>query len=265
MDRIGMRYERRGAAGWIVIDRPHAMNAFDSSVYAGAIDALADASADDEVRCVVLVGEGGRAFSAGADLKELAAFDARGVDPDAAPGEGMGGSQFFEALAAFAKPLIAAIDGYCFAGGLEVALLCDIRVATASSTFALPEARLGLLPGPGLVELARLVPMGDALRVLLTGRPMDARRAGAIGLVQEVLDDRAALLASVDEIVADIALGAPLAIAAYKELVKQGRDLTVAEAYARRDRMWEAISRSEDRFEGPRAFAEKRPPRWTGR
>jgi enoyl-CoA hydratase/carnithine racemase len=260
-----LRYERQAATGWIIFDRPQAMNAFDSHAYAAAISALADAANDAEIRSVVLLGEGGRAFSAGADLKELAAFDTRGVDPDAAPGAGMGGTQFFDALAAFPKPLIAAIDGYCLAGGLEVAALCDVRVATAHSTFALPEARLGLLPGPGLVELSRLIPLGEALRIQLTGRPITAQRAYEIGFVQAVLDDRVGLLTEVAQIADDIARGAPLAIAAYKHIVKSGRDLSVAAANELRDEMWDRIRHSEDRFEGPRAFTEKRAPRWTGR
>ncbi len=255
-------YERRDHAAWIAFNRPQAMNAFNSQLYASFIDALNNASEDADVRAVVLIGEGGRAFSAGADLKELADFDARGIDPDAEPGKGMGGTQVFERLAHFAKPLVAAVDGYCLAGGMEIAALCDIRIATAQSSFGLPEARLSLMPGPGLVELGRLIPLGEALRIQLTGRPIPARRAFEIGFVQALLPDRPALVAEAEQIVADIALGAPLAIEAYKHAVKYGRDLPIDEATTLRDELWNRIQQTEDRLEGTRAFTEKLPPRW---
>jgi enoyl-CoA hydratase/carnithine racemase len=255
-------YERRDHAAWITFNRPHAMNAFNSELYAAILQALDDAAVDPEVRVAVLIGEGGRAFSAGADLKELADFDARGIDADAEPGKGMGGTQVFEKLATFVKPLVAAVDGHCLAGGMEVASLCDIRVATEHSGFGLPEARLSLMPGPGLVELGRLMPLGEALWVQLTGRPMSARRAFDIGFVQALLPDRAALVAEAEQIAADIALGAPLAVEAYKTVAKGGRDLPLHEASRLRDRLWDQIQSTEDRLEGPRAFTEKRLPRW---
>jgi enoyl-CoA hydratase/carnithine racemase len=241
------------------------MNAFNAALYAAFLGALDVAAADPDVCAVVLVGEGGRAFSAGADLKELAAYDEQGIDADAEPGKGMGGTQVFEKLATFAKPLVAAIDGHCLAGGLEVAALCDIRIATAHSSFRLPEVRLSLMPGPGLVELGRLIPLGEALRIQLTGRSMTARRAFEIGFVQELLPDRDALVAEATGIAADIALGAPLAVEAYKAVVKKGRDLTIDDANRLRDMMWAQIQRTEDRIEGPLAFVEKRAPEWKRR
>ena len=258
-------YERRDRAAWITFNRPEAMNAFNSALYASFLAALDTAAADPEVCAVVLIGEGGRAFSAGADLKELAGYDERGIDADAEPGKGMGGTQVFEKLAIFAKPLVAAIDGHCLAGGLEVSALCDIRIATEHSSFGLPEARLSLMPGPGLVELGRLIPLGEALRIQLTGRAMSARRAFDIGFVQALLPDRDALLAEATQIAADIALGAPLAVEAYKKIVKHGRDLTIDDANRLRDKMWAQIQTTEDRIEGPRAFVEKRAPEWKRR
>jgi dehydration protein DpgD len=257
--------ERRADATWLTINRPQAMNALNSEAYAAIIGALRAAEADDAVRTVILTGAGGRAFCAGADLKELARYDADGADPDAGPGQGMGGTQAFAALRSFTKPLIAAIDGYCFAGGLEIAALCDLRAATEGSTFRLPEARLGLLPDPGLVELTRLIPLGEALHLQLAARPLTAARAYDIGLVQLLAPSRPALLAAVEELAADIALGAPLAVEAYKEVSRIGRDLPIAEAARLRDAKWAEIARTEDRLEGPRAFAEKRAPRWKRR
>lgn len=260
-----LSYERRDRAAWITFNRPEAMNAFNTALYAAFLAALDDAATDPDVCAVVLIGEGGRAFSAGADIKELADYDARGFDADAEPGMGMGGTQVFEKLAAFAKPLVAAIDGHCLAGGLEVATLCDIRIATEHSSFGLPEVRLSLMPSPGLVELGRLIPLGEALRIQLTGRPMSARRAFDIGFTQALLPDRDALVAEATQIAADIALGAPLAVEAYKTIAKQGRDLTIDDANRLRDELWAQIQDTEDRIEGPRAFTEKRAPRWKRR
>ena len=121
------------------------------------------------------------------------------------------------------------------------------------------------MPGPGLVELGRLIPLGEALRIQLTGRSMNARRAFDIGFVQALLPDRDALLAEATQIAADIALGAPLAVEAYKKLVKHGRDLTIDDANRLRDKMWAQIQTTEDRIEGPRAFVEKRAPEWKRR
>jgi enoyl-CoA hydratase/carnithine racemase len=257
--------ESRGYTAWITLNRPYAMNALDTDIFVGLRDALSQATDDPSVRVAVILGAGGRAFSAGADLKEIAEFDADGVDPDAGQGQGMGGSQAFAALRAFPKPLIAAIDGYCLAGGLEIATLCDVRVATEQSTFGLPEARLGLMPDPGLVELTRLIPLGEAAHIQLTGRRLHAARAYDIGFVQYMVPDRSALLATVEELAADIALGSPLAVEAFKRVARQGHDLPIDYARRLRDELWDEIRRSEDRLEGPRAFAEGRPPEWKRR
>lgn len=258
-------YERRDAAAWITFNRPKAMNAFSSESYAKLLEALHDAAADDGVCCVVLTGAGGRAFSSGADVKELAAYDADGRNAEGDPGEGMGGTPVFRALAAYRKPLIAAIDGYCLAGGMEVAALCDMRLATEASSFGLPEVRLSLMPDPGLVEVGRLMPLGEALMMQLAGRTMSARRAYDIGYIQGVLPDRDALMVEAASLAADIALGAPLAVEAYKRVVKEGRDLPVVEASRLRDELWAWLQTTEDRYEGPRAFAEKRQPVWKRR
>jgi enoyl-CoA hydratase/carnithine racemase len=261
----GILAEHRDHTTWITLNRPYAMNALNSEVNAGLIGTLAHAADEPDVRAVVILGAGGRAFSAGADLKEVARFDAEGLDPDRGPGEGMGGSRAFAALRAFPKPLIAAIDGYCLAGGLEIATLCDVRVATEQSTFGLPEARLGLMPDPGLVELTRLIPLGEALHIQLTGRRLQAARAYDIGFVQYVVPDRIALLAMVEGLAADIALGSPLAVEAFKRVARQGHALPMETASRLRDESWDEIRLTEDRLEGPRAFAERRPANWKRR
>ena len=237
MTEAGILVEPRGHTTWITVNRPQAMNALNTEVYVGLIDALAQAAEDPDSQVVVIIGAGGRAFSAGADLKEIARLDADGVDPDAEPGQGMGGTQAFAALRAFPRPLIAAIDGYCLAGGMEIATLCDVRVATQQSTFGLPEVRLGLMPDPGLVELTRLVPLGEALHIQLTGRRLHAARAYDIGFVQYMVPDRSALLAVVEGLAADIELGSPLAVEAFKRVARRGHDLPIEMASQLRDEL----------------------------
>jgi enoyl-CoA hydratase len=177
-----VRYERTGAAAVLTIDRPERRNAVDAATARGLRDGLERFEADDEARALVLTGAGGEAFCAGADLKALD-LD---VDDPAGP---MG----FSRLAA-SKPTIAAIDGWCLAGGVELALWCDLRVATPGSTFGLFERRWGVpLVDGGTQRLPRVVGLGRALDLILTGRAVDAAEAERIGLVTEVTEPGAHL------------------------------------------------------------------------
>ncbi len=251
-------YEVRGEAAWIRFNRPEVMNAFHQACHELIQAAIARASADDAVRAVVFIGEGGRAFSTGGDLKyraeREAARDSRNLSYDT-----------FAAVGACAKPTIAAIDGYAVGGGLEVALMCDIRIATEASRLGLPEVRRSMMPFPGLLELQRLIPMGEALKMQLTGLPMGAGRAFQIGLVQELLPDREALIAAAARLVDEIAQGAPMAVEAYKRVARESRELSREDGVALRARLWEVIEASEDRAEARAAWAEKRPPVWRRR
>jgi enoyl-CoA hydratase len=172
-----LRYERIGAASVLTIDRPHRRNAVDGATAALFRQGLRDFEADDDARVLVLTGAGGEAFCAGADLKAL--------DLDVANPDGpMGPTRLTPA-----KPAIAAIDGWCLAGGVELALWCDLRIATPTSTFGLFERRWGvpLLDG-GTQRLPRTIGMGRALELILTGRPVGAEEALRIGLVNEVAE-----------------------------------------------------------------------------
>jgi enoyl-CoA hydratase/carnithine racemase len=160
------------------------------------------------------------------------------------------------------KPIIAAIDGHCVAAGLELSLYCDIRVATRQSSFGLPEPRRSLLAGPGLHTLSRVIPLGEALRMQLTGRPMAATRAYQIGLVQELAEDREELFRAADAIADEILECAPLAVQTIKHLVMTGRNLPIEYSWVLAEPYQEKVARSEDALEGPRAFAEKRQPVW---
>jgi enoyl-CoA hydratase len=182
MSSAGVRYERRGVAAVVTIDRPQRRNAIDAAAAAGLREALEAFEADSEARVLVLTGAGGAAFCAGADLK---AIDLD-VDDSAGP---LGVSRLTPS-----KPTIAAIDGWCLAGGLELALWCDLRIATPKSVFGCFERRWGVpLVDGGTQRLPRVVGMGRALELILTGRGVDAEEAARIGLVNEVVAEGAHL------------------------------------------------------------------------
>jgi enoyl-CoA hydratase len=189
---VPVRYERRGAVALVTIDRPERHNAVDGET-AAALLAAFERFCGEDADVMVLTGAGGKAFCAGADLK---AIDT--LDPDAA-----GGPMGFTRLAS-PKPTIAAIDGHCLAGGLELALWCDLRVATPASTFGCAERRWGVpLIDGGTQRLPRVIGMGRALDLLLTGRTIDAAEALEIGLLTRVADDAlTAALALAEEIAA---------------------------------------------------------------
>jgi len=167
-----------------------------------------------------------------------------------------------DAVATCGKPVIAAIDGYCLAGGLELSLRCDIRIATEKSTFGLPEPRRSLLAGYGLHNLSRIIPLGEALHIQLTGAPITSQRAYDIGLIQRRVADRTALVKEADAVADEICLCAPLAVKAIKQIVKTGRNLPVEYSVKFAEPIHTIINGTEDRLEGPKAFAEKRKPNW---
>ena len=251
--RPAVRSDIAGTTCTITIDRPDAMNALNGAVRDGLRDALARLDADDALRVGVLLGAGGRAFSAGADLKESARRLEAGVDLAARSNLG-----WFDCIRDVRKPLIAAIDGYCVAGGLEVALLCDIRQATRASVFAMPEPRRGLLSGPALHHLSRSIPLGEAMLLHLTGGRMTAERAYDIGLVQRLTDDRATLLAATQELAYEIATCSPAALIAIKQIVRQGRALPISEAERLAEPITATYMAGGDAFEGVHAFVERR-------
>lgn len=250
--------EMRGAACWVRLNRPRVMNALNGTALRLLAEAVEQAVAAPTVRAIVLIGEGGRAFSSGGDLRERSA--------PATPGEADETERLsieaFGMLRNCPKPVIAAIDGYCLGAGCEIAALADMRLATESSRFGLPEVRHSLMPDPGLIELPRILPRGELMQMLLAGRPLSAQRAHEIGFVQQLLPDRTALIDAADALAAEIALGAPVAAAAYKQVVCQTEAGLLARATGLRAPLWEGIKASADAREGERAFAEKRAPIW---
>lgn len=262
MTQAPILLDRSGAVATITINRPSRLNAMDSVAHLALSDALDDLAADDGVRVVILTGAGDRAFSAGRDLKELAGGpDAEDEAVIAARWRGV--VRLTDRLE-YPKPLIAKVRGIAFGGGFELALACDVIVASADARFALPEARRGLIPSAGGVHrLPRQMPARTAMGLMLSGRSIDAARAYALGLVNEVaapeaLDDVAAAWA------ADIVASAPLSVAAIRQCAARGLGLPLPDALAAEYPAEKRRAASHDSIEGPRAFAEKRMPRWTG-
>jgi E-phenylitaconyl-CoA hydratase len=212
-----VHYEVEGPIATITLDRPEALNAMDTAAYAEITEALRQVDADAAIRVAIVTGAGERAFSAGADLKEMHAEPADGGRwrpwrPDR-----------WDQGVPVGKPMIAAIDGYALAGGLELALKCDIRVATPRSQFGTPEVKWNLLHGYGALRLPGIVGMGNAMMLLLTGDFIDAEEALRIGLVNAVVDP-AELMGRALSIARTIAANAPDAVHMTKELAFFGAD-----------------------------------------
>lgn len=245
-------------SAWVTLDRPEAKNALSRAVNLELRRLAVELGIDRQVRAVVLTGAGG-AFSAGADLKERRGVAAADSGPyvDAISGA-------INAWAEMPRPTIAAMSGPALGGGLELALACDLRIASEDAVMGLSEVRLGIMPGAGGTQrLTRLIGMARAKELVLTGRRIDARRALEIGLVSRVVPV-AELRRAAEELAAELSACAPLSVAKAKEAIDLGVGLPLDQALAVERRCYDVTLASEDRNEGLRAFAEKRPPRFTG-
>lgn len=249
--------ERDGAVAWMTLNRPDAANALSKALVASARAALAGLR---DVRAVVLTGAGDKAFCAGADLKERRAMS---LDETRAFLSEL--NAFANELAAFPAPVVAAMNGAAFGGGLELALCCDVRVAADGVVMGLPEVRLGIIPGAGGTQrLARLIGVARAKELVLTGRRIDARRAEHLGLVAAVVP-AASLRDEAKRWADELAEAGPLAVAQAKRAIDEGFGLSMPEALAVEQGCYAVVLASDDRNEGLAAFAEKRKPAYRGR
>lgn len=258
-DQLVLR-ERRGSTVWLVLNRPQASNALSRGLVAALRAELAALAQAGDVTAVVLSGAGGKAFCAGADLKERLAMT---LDETRAFLDELGA--LAHAIEAHPAPVVAAIAGAALGGGLELALAADLRVADETARLGLSEVRLGIIPGVGGTQrLARLCGIAVAKELILTGRRLDAAAAARLGLLTTVCP-AGQLDQAVAALTAELAAGAPRALAQAKRAIDGGFALPMPEALGVERTCYEAVLTSEDRNEGLRAFAEKRPPRFTGK
>lgn len=261
-----IRLEKRERIALVTIDRPEAHNAFDLELSREIADVWIAFRDDPALWIAIVTGAGEKSFSAGADLRALGEFY-RALTPlerrqRAETQPGLGG--LTRNLDVW-KPIIAAVNGYCFGGGLELALACDIRIASENAQFGLTETGWGIIPGAGGTQrLPRLVPVGIALEMIFTAKKIDAAEAYRIGLVNQVVP-RAELLNTAIEMAKRICANAPLAVQTAKMAVWKGLDLSLADGLRLENALGEPLRQTEDVQEGIAAFAEKRKPRFKGK
>jgi len=247
--------ERRGRILIITLNRPEQRNAVNAAVAQGVAAALDELDADPELSLGVLTGAG-KGFCSGMDLKAFRAGERPQV-------EGRGFAGIVERSAE--KPLIAAIEGFAVAGGLEVALACDLIVAARGARLGIPEVKRSLVAAGGaLLRLPRTLPRNLAMELALTGEPIDAERAHALGLVNRLTEPGQALDAAL-ELAEAIAANGPLALAATKRIMVRSADWPDSEFFAHQREIIDPVFSSEDAREGAAAFAERREPVWKGR
>jgi enoyl-CoA hydratase len=225
-------------------------------VYAALRSALRDAAADPAVRVVLLSGAGSN-FAAGSDIRELAAHTAVSIQLDER-------ERIWQEIAAFPKPIVGAVAGYCFGGGCELAMHCDILIAASSARFAQPEINFGLMPGAGGTQrLPRTVGKSLAMQMALTGESIDAQRAFLAGLVSEVVDEDQLLLRA-EQISRTIAAKAPLAVRYTKQSVLSAFEQGLRDGLVLERRFFSLLFATADKAEGFSAFQQKRKPQFTG-
>jgi enoyl-CoA hydratase len=251
--------ERRGKVAVLTINRPDKLNALNKTVHAEGIQALDQIRHDDSVRVLVITGMGEKSFIAGADISEFA-----GQTP-VSQRDLFHERSFFNSLDTFPKPVIAMVNGFCLGGGCELALACDLRMASEKAKFSQPEINLGIMPGGGGTQrLTRLIGEGRSMEMILTGDMIDAETALRFGLVNHVYP-AAELEAKTMELAANIAEKAPIALQLAKEAVKFASRSNLDEGLRREVDLFALCFSTEDKTEGVAAFLEKRKPVFTGK
>ena len=249
---------RDGYVAWLTLRRPDKLNALSTELLKNGVDAVRRVADDEDVRCIILHGEG-RAFCAGADLNSMTE-----LTPSRALRK-FAETNLWQALEDLPQPTIAAVHGYCFGGGCELALACDFRLAAEDARFAQPEIKVGIIPGAGGTQrLPRLVGMTRAKEMVLFGEPIDAAEAYRIGLVNRVVPTPN-LLAEAEAWADRLSHLPPLGVRAAKSAMNRGRDLDLASALDVERLNFSVVFGTEDQREGVRAFLEKRSPEFKGR
>jgi enoyl-CoA hydratase/carnithine racemase len=252
-----VRVERDGQVGIVRLDRPDARNALSPALMAELADAVEELDSDPGVRCIVLAGSD-EVFAAGADIKAMAERTFQDVlNASTMP--------FWQRIAACRTPMIAAVSGFALGGGCELALLCDMIVASETAEFGQPEITLGIIPGGGGTQrLARVLGKQRAMELVLTGRRIDANEAHRLGIVNR-LTPAGKWLEEAIELAQVVARRPPLAVRLAKQAVLAADETPLAAGLAHERRLYELAMATEDRVEGMRAFIEKRRPEFHGR
>lgn len=255
-----IKLEKEGAVAIVTIDRPQVLNALNDETVAELDLCFTSIGVDDSIRCVVLTGGGEKSFVAGADIAELAVCDVVSGRAKCDRGQAL-----LKKIETLPQPVIAAVNGFALGGGCEIAMACDIRLASEKAKIGQPEVNLGIIPGYGGTQrLARLVGRGKAKQMILTGDFVVAAEAYRIGLVDEVYPPEE-LLPKAKEMAQKIASKGPLAIKAAKESINLGLDVDLGSGCEHEAVLFAAICASEDKSEGTKAFLEKRKAEFRGR
>ncbi|PLT35615.1 crotonase/enoyl-CoA hydratase family protein [Bacillus sp. V5-8f] len=261
MNYEAITFEKKDKIAIITFNRPEAMNSVNSQLWHETGTALKEFNENPNLWVAIITGSGEKAFSAGADLKEIAAGGIKTTKEMQEWG--------FAGIVRnhISKPIIAAVNGFALGGGTEIALACDLIVASDRASFGLPEVKRGLIAAAGgLLRLPRQIPVKVAMHAILTGKSISAEEAKHWGLVNEVVPHNQVLEAAI-KLAEEITENAPLAIKASKEIVYRALDSTISfppEAWKPNAQYTAEVFSSQDAKEGPRAFAEKRKPNWSG-
>jgi enoyl-CoA hydratase/carnithine racemase len=260
---MGILYEKRGRVAYITINRPEAHNAINLETAQQLSNAWNDFRDDDNLWIAVITGAGDKSFSAGADLKSFIPMLTRQSHSQEQPNDGgFGGiTRGFECW----KPIIAAVNGYCFAGGFEILMACDLRIASENAVFGQTEVRWGIIPGAGGTQrLPRSIPLAKAMEIILMGESITADEAYRIGLINKVVP-QSELMNEVERWVATLLERGPLALRAAKQAILQGLSLPLDEGLKLEQHLFTSLLGTEDAREGPLAFAQKRKPNFKGK
>ena len=253
-------YEKSEGIATITLNRPEALNAFSKEVVEEILRALEDVKSDENVRVVVLTGAGEKAFSAGADIKAMAGMTALKARELSLMGESL-----CLALENLEKPVVAAINGYALGGGLEVAMACDLRIASENARMGQTEVNIGLIPGwGGTQRLTRLVGMTKAKELVFTGKMFDARTAEQLGIVN-IVAPADKFKETVRQFALDLTSKPPVALKVAKALINKGANISLDSALALEREGFGVVASSEDLKEGVSAFTEKRKPVFKGK
>lgn len=258
---MAVLYEKRDRVAHITLNRPESLNAFDRAMHAELRDAWLAFRDDDEVWVAIVTGAGDRAFSAGADVKQMGQRREGGVPRSF--WETWFGDSLQTGLEVW-KPTIAAINGYCLGEGLTLALSCDFRVASERASFGFPEVNLGIATIVGAVRAPKVVGLGNALELLLIGDRVDAQRAYDMGLLNRVVPHDE-LAAAAEALARRLCKNGPLAVRCTKEVAYRSLQVPFGDAVRMGESLRRIVNASEDAREGPAAFREKREPQFKGR